>query len=95
MAANAAAAAASNAAVQGGGGNLQGGQPPPVVAAAGVPRAAAEVPVAIPGAGVNNINLLRTIESFYGLPKSGKQTPLALAAGLTDGPIKGIFTFDD
>lgn len=51
-------------------------------------------PVTLAGAGVNNINLLRTIESFYQLPKSGAQTTLAAAAGLTDGPITGIFTFE-
>ncbi len=49
----------------------------------------------VPGKGVNNINLLRTIESFYKLPKSGSQTSLALTTGLTDGPIEGIFTFDN
>jgi acid phosphatase len=46
-----------------------------------------------PGAGINNINLLRTIESIYGLAKSGKQTPVAESAGMTDEPIPGIFTF--
>jgi hypothetical protein len=50
-------------------------------------------PFTVAGAGVNNINLLRTIESFYHLPKSGSQTTLAMAAGLTDGPITGFFTF--
>lgn len=50
-------------------------------------------PFTVEGAGVNNINLLRTIESFYQLPPSGTQTPLAAAAGLTDGPITGFFTF--
>jgi hypothetical protein len=41
--------------------------------------------------GVNNINLLRTIESFYRLGKSGAQYPLALASGMDDGPIFEIF----
>ena len=50
-------------------------------------------PFTLAGAGVNNINLLRTIESFYNLPQSGSQTTLARAAGLTDGPITGFFTF--
>ncbi|MES0491058.1 MAG: alkaline phosphatase family protein [Leptospirales bacterium] len=45
----------------------------------------------VPGAGVNNVNLLRTIESFYGLRKSGAQTPLAIEAGMNDGAIEGIF----
>lgn len=48
----------------------------------------------VPGVGVNNINLLRTIESFYDLQPSGAQTPLATAAGLSDGPITGCFTFN-
>jgi hypothetical protein len=50
-------------------------------------------PYTVQGAGVNNVNLLRTIESFYNLPKSGAQTEAATKAGLTDGPITGIFTF--
>jgi len=50
-------------------------------------------PFTVPGVGVNNINLLRTIESFYGLQPSGAQTTLATAAGLSDGPITGCFTF--
>lgn len=45
----------------------------------------------LPGAGVNNVNLLRTIESFYGLTPSGAQTPLATQAGLTDDAITEIF----
>jgi hypothetical protein len=40
---------------------------------------------------VNNINLLRTIEAFYDLTHSGYQSELAIEAGLTDGPITGIF----
>lgn len=51
-------------------------------------------PMKVPGVGVNNINLLRTIESFYNLPQSGMQTALAISTGLTNGPIEGIFTFD-
>lgn len=45
----------------------------------------------VPGAGVNNVNLLRTIESFYHLKKSGSQTPLAKKAGMDDEAITGIF----
>ena len=44
--------------------------------------------------GVNNINLLRTIESFYRLGRSGAQYPLALASGMDDGPIFEIFDHD-
>ena len=49
----------------------------------------------VSGAGVNNINLLRTIEAVYGLKKSGAQTSLASSAGLTDDAIPNIFTFSD
>jgi len=45
----------------------------------------------VPGTGVNNVNLLRTIESFFGLRKSGKQTPLAVKAGMNDEGIEGVF----
>jgi hypothetical protein len=47
----------------------------------------------VSGEGVNNINLLRTIESIYGLEESGRQTPVAESAGMTDEAIPGIFTF--
>lgn len=47
----------------------------------------------VAGAGVNNINLLRTIESIYGLSKSGAQTSVAENAGMSDEAIPGIFTF--
>lgn len=50
-------------------------------------------PFTAPCVGVNNINLLRTIESFYDLQPSGAQTALATAAGLTNGPVTGCFTF--
>lgn len=46
-----------------------------------------------PGAGVNNINLLRTIEAIYGLPKSGTQSPVATNAGMTDEALPRLFTF--
>jgi len=49
----------------------------------------------VPGAGVNNVNILRTIESFYHLKKSGAQTPLAVEAGMNDDPITGIFIGHD
>jgi len=47
-----------------------------------------------PSVGVNNVNLLRTIESIYGLDKSGAQSPVAAKAGLTDEAIPGLFIFD-
>lgn len=47
----------------------------------------------VPGAGVNNINLLRTIEAIYGLSPSGAQTPVAASAGISDAAIPGLFTF--
>ncbi|CAN5582549.1 hypothetical protein BH09PLA1_BH09PLA1_33530 [soil metagenome] len=43
------------------------------------------------GAGVNHINLLRTIEDMYGLPHAGGQTPLASAAGFNGNPIKNVY----
>ncbi|MEO6053174.1 MAG: alkaline phosphatase family protein [Chthoniobacterales bacterium] len=43
------------------------------------------------GNGTTNVNVLRTIESFYGLTPSGDQAPLATAAGIGDGPITDIF----
>jgi len=51
-----------------------------------------DTPYTVPDViGVNNINLLRTIESIYGLSPSGAQTPLATNAGMSNGPITGIF----
>ena len=44
-----------------------------------------------PGAGVNNVNLLRTLESFYGLDASGDQSVLATAAGMSNNGITDIF----
>jgi len=49
----------------------------------------------VPGAGVNNVNLLRTVESFYDLAPSGNQTSLATAAGMDNGPITGIFAIPE
>jgi len=46
---------------------------------------------AVTGAGVNNVNLLRTVESFYGLSASGAQSSLATSAGMSDTGITGIF----
>jgi len=45
-----------------------------------------------PGAGVNNVNLLRTVESFYELTSSGDQSVLATAAGMSNNGITDIFT---
>ena len=36
------------------------------------------------GNGVTHVNMLRTIEAMYGLPKSGAQQEFAVAAGITD-----------
>ncbi len=36
------------------------------------------------GAGITHVNVLRTIEAMYGLPKSGAQQVNAVAAGITD-----------
>lgn len=45
------------------------------------------------GNGINHVNILRTIEAMYGLPKSGAQQPNALAAGISDDfIITDIFT---
>jgi phosphatidylinositol-3-phosphatase len=37
--------------------------------------------------GMTHVNLLRTIEAMYGLPKSGAQQPNALRAGISDDTI--------
>ena len=45
------------------------------------------------GKGVTHVNLLRTIETMYGLPKAGKQQEHAAAGGITDDYIiTDIFT---
>src|SRR5262249_7525226 len=36
------------------------------------------------GKGVNHVNLLRTLEAMYGLPRSGAQQPFASAGGIRD-----------
>ena len=36
------------------------------------------------GKGVTHVNLLRTLEAIYGLPRSGAQQPFALKAGIAD-----------
>ena len=36
------------------------------------------------GAGITHVNILRTLESMYGLPRSGAQQPNALRAGIAD-----------
>ncbi len=43
------------------------------------------------GAGVTNVNLLRTIESFYGLSAVGDQAPLATDAGISNTAITDVF----
>ncbi len=43
------------------------------------------------GAGINHINMLRTLETIYNLPTVGTQTAPATAAGLTNGPITDVF----
>jgi acid phosphatase len=39
------------------------------------------------GKGITHVNLLRTIEAMYGLPKSGAQQPNAAGAGISDETI--------
>jgi hypothetical protein len=39
------------------------------------------------GKGITHVNILRTIEAMYGLPKSGAQQPNAVAAGIRDETI--------
>ena len=39
------------------------------------------------GAGITHVNILRTIEAMYGLPKSGAQQPNAAGAGISDDAI--------
>ena len=39
------------------------------------------------GKGVTHVNILRTIEAMYGLPKSGAQQPNAAGAGISDDTI--------
>jgi hypothetical protein len=36
------------------------------------------------GIGITHVNMLRTIEAMYGLPKAGKQQPNAAGAGISD-----------
>ena len=43
------------------------------------------------GPGVTNVNLLRTIESIYGVAASGAQSPLATLAGIGNAGISDIF----
>jgi hypothetical protein len=45
------------------------------------------------GKGVTHVNLLRTLESMYGLDRSGEQQPFALCAGIADDfIITDVFT---
>jgi hypothetical protein len=37
------------------------------------------------------VNVLRTIEAMYGLPKSGAQQPNAAGLGITDKIISDVF----
>jgi len=43
------------------------------------------------GAGITNVNLLRTMESFYGLSPLGAQSTLATEAGIGDGAVTDVF----
>ncbi len=36
------------------------------------------------GKGITHVNILRTLEAMYGLPKSGKQQPNAAGYGISD-----------
>jgi acid phosphatase len=43
--------------------------------------------------GITHVNILRTIEAMYGLPKSGAQQPNALRAGISDeATVASVFT---
>ena len=45
------------------------------------------------GSGITHVNILRTIEAMYGLPKAGKQQPNAAGGGITDDfIITDVFT---
>ena len=45
------------------------------------------------GKGINHVNMLRTLEAMYGLPKAGRQQEKALHAGISDDfIITDIFT---
>lgn len=39
------------------------------------------------GNGITHVNILRTIEAMYGLPKSGAQQPNAAGAGISDDAV--------
>jgi phosphatidylinositol-3-phosphatase len=39
------------------------------------------------GLGVTHVNILRTLEAMYGLPKSGAQNPNAAGGGISDGTV--------
>jgi len=43
------------------------------------------------GAGINHVNILRTIEDMYGLPHAGAQTSQAIGAGLNNSAITDVF----
>jgi phosphatidylinositol-3-phosphatase len=43
------------------------------------------------GKGITHVNILRTIEAMYGLPKSGAQQPNAAGGGIGNGPIINVF----
>jgi hypothetical protein len=38
----------------------------------------------VEGKGITHVNILRTLEAMYGLPRSGAQQPFAAAGGITD-----------
>jgi acid phosphatase len=43
------------------------------------------------GNGITHVNILRTLEAMYGLPKSGGQQPNAVRAGIGEAFIKDVF----
>ena len=43
------------------------------------------------GKGVTHVNILRTLEAMYGLPKAGHQQPKAVSAGIGEDAIADIF----
>ena len=42
--------------------------------------------------GITHVNVLRTIEAMYGLPPAGAQAAAASKAGISNGPIRDVFS---
>jgi hypothetical protein len=43
------------------------------------------------GKGITHVNILRTLETMYGLPRAGAQQPNAARGEITDNPITDVF----